>query len=64
MTQREIATGAVTHDFTATEVGAMGSMDMAYERGNFEFFNEDNEVIRQGRYEYYCKLLYNNTITL
>ena len=32
MTQREIATGAVTHDFTATEVGAMGSMDMAYER--------------------------------
>ena len=50
MTQREIATGAVTHDFTATEVGAMGSMDMAYERGNFEFFNADNEVLRHGRY--------------
>ena len=50
MTQREIATGAITHNFTVTEVGAMGSMDMAYERDNFEFFNADNEVLRHGRY--------------
>lgn len=49
-TQRKIANGAATHNFTATKVGAMGSMDMAYERGNFEFFNADNEVLRHGRY--------------
>ena len=49
MTQREIANGAVTHDFTTTEVGAMGSMDMAYECGNFEFFNESNEVLKHGK---------------
>ena len=50
MTQRKIANGAATHNFTATKVGAMGSMDTAYERGNFEFFNADNEVLRHGRY--------------
>ena len=56
--QREIANGAVTYDFTTTEVGAMGSMDMAYERGNFEFFNESNEVVKHGRYMGKSKLNY------
>ena len=29
----------------------MGSMDMAYERGNFKFLNENNEALKHGRYE-------------
>ena len=48
--QREIANGANSLEFITTEVGAMGSMDMAYEHGTSRFYNtETNEVTLQGR---------------
>ena len=34
--RREIANGATSLEFTTTEVGAMGSMDMAYEYGTID----------------------------
>ena len=48
--KKELENGATSLQFDTEEVGAMGSMHMAYERGNSKFFNASNEVISQGRY--------------
>ena len=41
---------ATSLEFKTVEVGAMGSMDMAYERGDSYFYDANKEIISQARY--------------
>jgi hypothetical protein len=57
--KKELENHATSLQFETVEVGAMGSMNMAYERGNSYFFDESKHVISQGRYRFgfgYAKL--------